>query len=223
MEFIGVLIDYILGILVVIGVIVLICLLFKWRIYYDDWQATHHFREDYPDEKDGIIGKIKWKINLLKDFWSKEKKYVFLFLKKFFLPKEVKISLDILNEAEYGFCNRDYQSTRDHIERNRVFQLVRGHIEKILFAHSNEFSEKIRQGVSPRHWVYRTIANVSGDLVESGNYHIYRGVLNPMEPGEELVELFDMAVDKLAEMKVLDPEQAKKEKDALRENIKSVG
>ena len=101
--------------------------------------------------------------------------------------------------------------------------MIRGRIEKILFAHSDEFSEKIRQGASPRHWVYRTIANVAGDLVESGNYHIYRGVLNPMEPGEELVEIFDMAVDKLVEMRVLDTERAKKEKSALLQNIKSVG
>jgi len=223
MEFMGVLIDYIFAILVVIGVLVLLYVYVKWENYYNYWKAPHYFVKDYPDEKDGIIGKIKWKINLLKDFWSKEKMYDFLFLKKFFLPEEVKTALDIIDEVEYGFCNRDYQSTRGHIEKNRVFQLVRGHIEKILFAHSNEFSEKIRQGASPRHWVYRTIANVSGDLVESGNYHIYRGVLNPMEPGEELVELFDMAVDKLVEMKVLDPEQAKKEKGELRENIKSVG
>jgi hypothetical protein len=223
MEFMGVLIDYIFAILVVIGMLVLLYLYVKWENYYNYWKATHYFVKDYPDEKDGIIGKIKWKTNLLKDFWSKEKMYDFLFLKKFFPPKEVKIALDILDEVEYGFCNREYQSTRGHIERNRVFQLVRGHIEKVLFAHSDKFSEKIRQGASPRHWVYRTIANVSGDLVESGNYHIYRGVLNPMEPGEELVELFDMAVDKLVEMKVLDSEQAKKEKGALRENIKSVG
>jgi len=143
--------------------------------------------------------------------------------KKFFPPKEVKIALVILDDAEREFCNRDYQLTRGHIERNKVFQSVRGLIEKILFAHSDEFSEKIRQGASPRHWVYRTIANIAGDLVESGNYHIYRGLLNPMEPCEELVEIFDMTVDKLVEMRVLDTEQAKKEKDALRKNIKSVG
>lgn len=223
MEFMGVLIDYIFAILAVIGVLALLYLYFEWERYYYDWKATYHFVKDYPDEKNGIIGKIKWKINLLKDFWSKEKTYGFLFLKKFFPSKEVKTALDILDKADREFCSRDYHSTRGHIERNRVFQLIRGHIEKILFAHSDEFSEKIRQGASPRNWVYRTIANIAGDLVESGNYHIYRGVLNPLEPGEELVEIFDMAVDKLVEMKVLDTEQAKKEKGALRENIKSVG
>jgi len=223
MEFIGVLIDYIFAILVAMGVLALLCLYFKWERYYDDWKATHYFVKDYPDEKNGIIGKIKWKTNLLKDFWSKEKMYGFLFLKKFFLHKEVKTALDILDKADREFYNRDYKLIRGHIERSRVFQLIRDHIEKILFAHSNEFSEKIRQGASPCHWVYRTIANVAGDLVESGNYHIYRGVLNPLEPGEELVEIFDMAVDKLVEMKVLHPEQAKKEKGTLRENIKSVG
>jgi hypothetical protein len=154
---------------------------------------------------------------------ERKKFYGFLFLKKLFPPKEVKTALDILNKADREFCNRGFRSTRGHIERSRVFQLVRGLIEKILFAHSDEFSEKIQQGASPRHWVYRTIANIAGDLVESGNYHIYRGVLNPMEPGEELVEIFDIAVDELVEMRVLDTERAKKEKGELRENIKSVG
>jgi hypothetical protein len=149
--------------------------------------------------------------------------YGFPFLKKFFPPKEVKTALDILDKADREFCNRNYRVQRGHIERSRVFQLIRGHIEKILFACSDEFSEKIRQGASSCHWVYRTIANVAGELVESGNYHIYRGVLNPMEPGEELVEIFDMAEDKLVEMRVLNTEQAKKEKSVLRENIKSVG
>ncbi len=223
MEFIGALIDYIFIILAFIGVFALLCLYVEWESYYNYWQETHHFVKDYPDEKNGIIGKIKWKLNLLKDFWSKEKRYGFLFLKKIFPRKEVKIALNILNEVEYGFCSRQCQLSRGHIGRKRVFQLVRVHIEKILFGYSDEFSETTRQGASPRYWVYRTIANVAGDLVESGNYHIYRGVLNPLEPGEELVELFDLGEEKLVEMKVLDPEQAKKEKDVLLENIKNIG
>lgn len=146
----------------------------------------------------------------------------FLFLKKFFPPKEVKIALDTLDEAEHEFCNRDYQLTRGHIERSRVFKLIRGHIEKLIFAYSKELVRKFGKA-HLRAWVYRNITNVAGDLVESGNYHIYRGVLNPMGPGEELVEIFDMAVDKLVEMRVLDTERAKKEKSTLRENIKGVG
>ena len=71
MEFIGVLIDYIFAILAVIGVLALLYLYFKWERYYDDWKATHHFVKDCPDDKNGIIGKIKWKINLLKDFFNK--------------------------------------------------------------------------------------------------------------------------------------------------------
>jgi len=71
MEFIGDLIDYIFAILAVIGVLALLYLYFKWERYYDYWKANHFHIKDWPDEKDGIIGKIKWKINLLKDFFNK--------------------------------------------------------------------------------------------------------------------------------------------------------
>ena len=82
--------------------------------------------------------------------------------------------------------------------------------------------EIIKQGETPRQWMYSTISNIAGDLVESGNYHIYRGVINPMGTGNELLKIFNKAIDKLVEMKVLDSERAEKEKGALQENIKSV-
>lgn len=70
-EFIEVLSGYFVAILMFIGVFTLGYLYIKWQIYYDNWKASHFHIEDYPDEKDGIIGKIEWKINLLKDFFNK--------------------------------------------------------------------------------------------------------------------------------------------------------
>ena len=34
-----------------------------------------------------------------------------------------------------------------------------------------------KPGGTPREWVYIQIGNVAGDMLESGQYHIYRGVL----------------------------------------------
>jgi len=132
------------------------------------------------------------------------------FLNKFFPPKEIKEALGILEEAECEFSSKD-------------FNLIKGHIKKILHSHPDKFVEMIKQGETPRQWVYSTISNIAGDLVESGNYHIYRGVINPAGIGNELLKIYNKAIDKLVEIKVLDNERAKKEKAALQENIKSVG
>jgi hypothetical protein len=132
------------------------------------------------------------------------------FLKKILAPKEVKAALGILDEAS---CTFD----------NEAFQLVRSHIEKIILTKPDEFVNLIQNGMSPRQWVYTTIANIAGDLVESGNYHMYRGVINPMGLGNDLLKLFDAAIDELTKIGALGAKKAKTEKAAIRENIKSVG
>ena len=67
------------------------------------------------------------------------------------------------------------------------------------------------------------IANTSGDMVESGQYHIYRGVLNPMGPGEDLLNIFDSAMDELVKLGDIDEKNAQVQKEALRKNIQGVG
>lgn len=132
------------------------------------------------------------------------------FFKKLFPPKEIKEALGILEEAEREFASQD-------------FHLVKGRIEKALHSHPDKFVEIIKQGETPRQWIYSIISNTAGDLIESGNYHIYRGVINPMGPGNELLKIYNKAIDKLVEMKVLNSERAEKEKNALQENIKNIG
>ena len=125
-------------------------------------------------------------------------------------PKEVKEALKMLNKMERSFDNAG-------------FHLVRNHIEKMILAQPNKFVDIIQRGTSLRVWIFTAVANTAGDFLESGNYHIYRGVLNPMGPGNDLLRLFDAAVDELVKIGVLKPEKAKEEKEAIRENIKSVG
>lgn len=131
-------------------------------------------------------------------------------IKRLFLPKEIKIALNILNEVELEF-------------RGDGFQLVKGHIKKSIFSYPDEFAIDIRQLKSPREWVYGMIVNVAGDFAESGNYHLYRGIINPMGPGNELLKIYYTFIDRLVEMKVMDSERAEKEKSTLRSNIKFSG
>jgi hypothetical protein len=67
------------------------------------------------------------------------------------------------------------------------------------------------------------IINLTGDLLEAGNYHIYRGVLNPMGSGPDLLKLYDFGVDLLVQKGLIDKGRADGEKNGLRQNIKNVG
>ena len=130
---------------------------------------------------------------------------------KIFPPKEVKAAIGILDEINLKF-------------NNKGFKMVRNYIEKAIFSNPKKFVEIMQsENESPREWIYMKIANIAGDLVESGQYHIYRGILNPQGPGSHLLQLYDMAVDEIVKMGKLDIEKAKQEKKALRKNIENVG
>ena len=122
---------------------------------------------------------------------------------------EVKEAMEILKEAENKF--------------GTGFDLVREQIEKGINENTKQFLEVVQKWRSVRKYVYSMIANISGDMVESGQYHIYRGVLNPMGPGQNLLKIFDSAMDELVKLGDTDKENAEKQKKAIRENIKGVG
>ena len=122
---------------------------------------------------------------------------------------EVKEVIEILDEIEEKF--------------ETGFGLVRGYIEKGINENTEKFLEVVRKGYSVRKYVYSMIANISGDMIESGEYHIYRGVLNPIGPGQNLLRIFDFAVDELVKLGDIDKENAEAQKKAIRENIKGVG
>lgn len=131
-------------------------------------------------------------------------------IKKEFPPKEVRMMMKVIDELSLEFDSEAYR-------------LVRGLIEKgILSDYKNVVSQATNEK-SAREIAYVLIANISGDLVESGNYHIYRGVLNPLSIGNELLQLFDTATDRLLEEGAISEEEAEEQKSGIRENIKSVG
>lgn len=133
-----------------------------------------------------------------------------IILKKLFAPKEVRGVLGVLDEAE---CRFDCPA----------FKMIRNIVEKAVLANSDDVAKKIRNGLSPRQSAYSMIANVAGDHVESGQYHIYRGVLNPLCMGGDLLQIFDAAVDEMVTIGAVDMEDAEKQKKDIRENMKTVG
>lgn len=131
-------------------------------------------------------------------------------IKKTFSENEVKEAIGILEEASQKFGSGG-------------FNLVKENVEQSIFSDTKQFIDVVRKGRAVRKYIYSMIANVSGDMVESGHYHIYRGVLNPMGPGEDLLKIFDSAMDELVELGETDTKNAEEQKEAVRNNMQNMG
>ena len=129
---------------------------------------------------------------------------------KQFGSKEIKAILGILDEANYKFNNKAFK------------EIVKPKIENLVLSNPQKI-EQIMKKIPPREWTYGIIANISGDLVESGKYHLYRGWLNPMGPGQDLLKIFDKATEELVKIDNITKEFAEKQKIQLRKNIQNVG
>ena len=66
------------------------------------------------------------------------------------------------------------------------------------------------------------IVNISGDLAQSGQFHVYRGVLNPVR-GADLVKIHDSAIAELVKIGFINDDQAKEQMKGLRECIAIAG
>ncbi|MBW2618484.1 MAG: hypothetical protein JRC92_06380 [Deltaproteobacteria bacterium] len=135
------------------------------------------------------------------------------YLATLFKDSEVVEALAILDEAKNKFGMGFSASS--------AFDLVRAQVEKIIRSDTKLFLEVVRKGRSVRKYIYYAITYTSGDMLESGQYHVYRGVLSMN--GNGLLEIFDGAIDELVKLGGMDKEYAKKEKNAIRQNIKGVG
>jgi hypothetical protein len=72
-------------------------------------------------------------------------------------------------------------------------------------------------------WVHSQVGNIVGNYLESGNYHVYRGLLDMT--GQDLLKVYDKSCDYLLEMKAkdIDSKYIEEQKRVLRNNIKNVG
>lgn len=95
---------------------------------------------------------------------------------------------------------------------------------KIEFNRTKEFNKPL----IVEQFVVGAISNYTGDLLESGNFHLYRGVLSPA--GEKLLEYYDFAMAQLKKLggmqedgSMITDEYIKQERKVLLENIKNIG
>jgi len=133
---------------------------------------------------------------------------------KFFGSAELKAVLGILDEACHKFNTKTFE------------EIIRPKIEKPILSNPQKVRQILKK-IPPREWLYGIIANIAGDLLESGEYHIYRGVLSSRlsgtGPGQDLLEIFDKATDELVKIGNISTKFAKEQKLQLRKNIKEVG
>ena len=130
--------------------------------------------------------------------------------KKLFSPKEVRAAIGVLNELE---CTYDCVA----------FRIVREQVERLIFKNPKVFVDVIKKGTPPRQWVLGTVSNFAGDHVESGEYHVHRGLLDPLGPGNDFLKIYDATADELVRMGVLEAEFAERQKAGVRDNIRDVG
>jgi hypothetical protein len=131
---------------------------------------------------------------------------------KMFASVEVKAALGAVDEIAYR-----YQT----VASKMVVQAIKSK----LTAAPDEFTHLIRESGrgTPREWVLAQVGNVAADHLESGQHHIYRGVLNPNGPGMDLLKMFDETTDELAATKAIDADYAERQKATVRKNIGQAG
>jgi len=126
-------------------------------------------------------------------------------------PKQIEEALKILDEIQAAQPPQD-----------SGYAPVRKFIEKYLASSPADFITKA-QTTPVRELVYTFVMNTAADFVESGEYHIYRGVVNPMGPGEDFVRIFNWSQDELLQMGATDEETVKRSKEAFNRNLQGVG
>ncbi len=104
-----------------------------------------------------------------------------------------------------------------------AFHLIVKQIKGAISELPDKIVSMVKESESIHQTVYIMIANVAGDEVESGKHHMYRGVLDPLGDGNELLKIYNFALDELVKLGYVSKNVAKENKSAIQENIKDVG
>ncbi len=130
---------------------------------------------------------------------------------------ELAEAFEALDEAKNLFVH-------DGLFEADAFDLVSKPIRTALTKNPQGLSRILQDGQgTARDWVFAQISNIAGDHLESGHFHIYRGVLSTVGPGPALLKIFDRCNDILVESGHIDQEYCSEQKRMLRKNMKEMG
>lgn len=115
--------------------------------------------------------------------------------------------------TEFNNISQELSASAKEIVKPVVFDYLKD-TEKTLYSLQKD-------KISPRNLIFLLITNAIAEILPTGHYHIYRGVLSQV--GHDLLKLFDYAVNELEEKGCFSHEEAKEDKAWIREQINGVG
>ena len=105
---------------------------------------------------------------------------------------------------------------------NPTFHIVKQVAERAILAPQNRITHYIvDKKMTPIQVVYITILDITSNYLSSGQYHFYRGELNPQ--GEELYRIFNIALENLETSGYLSHDIAEENKAWISKQIADVG
>lgn len=111
----------------------------------------------------------------------------------------------------------------EFVHPNDAFAMCRAHVLNLIHGREGELEAMAKKKLDFDGWCVGLVGNHAGDLLESGKFHFYRGAINPMGPGEDLLRLFDWCADEGVRTGSHTAEFAEKQKAQLRKNLNEVG
>ena len=88
--------------------------------------------------------------------------------------------------------------------------------------HERDYADQIRQGETHEAFIYNFLVHAVGDQLESGQHHVYRGVLSQV--GIQYRSLFEHAINTMVEMNGYTQEWANENlRAAVYKGIREVG
>jgi len=100
--------------------------------------------------------------------------------------------------------------------------LIERALEAIAIS-SNSLEEIVQGECGPRAYTLALLGKLTGDLLETGEYHLTRGMINPMGPGNDLLRIHCKVMRQIVEEGYLTEQAAEEEIAMLKENIRSIG
>lgn len=134
-----------------------------------------------PDLKNPVTGVIDL-ISLL---------LLFLPSKKEIVPDWYNESLKILKSIKHKYS--------DAVFDEYFYKMIQ---KKIKLAKNNVDYAEYFKNHTIEEWLYAEINNLSGDMIESGEYHIYRGLLSPL--GKKIFWYFNKSLGELVKLQAKD-------------------
>lgn len=124
-------------------------------------------------------------------------------------------AIKTLKDIEQDFEKKNYL---DHY----AFDIVKPEIIKLINDNKKKYENSIKNGTNHREWLLSVIANISGDYLETGKYHIWRGILND-GAGKSLKLLFNYSIEQLYKEGFISEEIAEQQKRGLEDSISRIG